>query len=310
MYIRTIIVSLIMISFFSCKRKLQEQGIEWDYKLSATNSSSEAIEYMNNTVYKDFQNKLVDPTTAEVAKRWQGPLQATQLISKSGIRFIDSIVHLITSNINEQNKYECKNSAVSKLFYYNNLSDRLYDSLQYWQDTLVNINKESGIVFSDEKLLPASANDSVNVDKSVLAVFFKDKCVNEAVYNLNVFKNKLLLLENKLITFYNFKIAIIRDYYDVFSPIIGQSARVVEPGGKIDITAGIGAFSRAANPVITFGNDAKEPVVNGVAIKTIIAPSKPGIYKLPVSIQYFEPDGRILTKKFTIEYKVVKAIEP
>lgn len=124
---------------------------------------------------------------------------------------------------------------------------------------------------------------------------------------LATLKNKIRMIENKLIRFCNSRTDIIIDDYQSFSAIIGQNANVLSPGSELEIFAGMGAFSFSAKPKISFGETIIPLNESGYASFKTKVSDKTGNYKIPVSISYFnQTTGKDETKLVNIEYKVVK----
>ncbi len=75
------------------------------------------------------------------------------------------------------------------------------------------------------------------------------------------------------------------------------------PGEKVTITAGVGAYSVAAQPQITIGGAPVPVNADGVAIREFTAEGG-GERSMPVSVTYTKPDGTKETKNFPIKYTV------
>jgi hypothetical protein len=90
--------------------------------------------------------------------------------------------------------------------------------------------------------------------------------------------------------------------FDEFQPLIGTNATYLMPGDDLEITAGIGAYSKAATPTITIGGS-NPGLVDGKALyKTTV--SGAGEKSVGVSIRYTKPDGTTGTVEKTIKYTV------
>jgi hypothetical protein len=74
------------------------------------------------------------------------------------------------------------------------------------------------------------------------------------------------------------------------------------PGDELQITAGIGAYSSAAQPVISIGG-ANVPVVEGTATFKTTA-SGAGLRKVPVTVRYKDQDGNEKVETKDVEYTV------
>ena len=86
--------------------------------------------------------------------------------------------------------------------------------------------------------------------------------------------------------------------------MIGQNSKHFKSGDKLEITAGVGAYSVASQPKIDIDN--KDISVNDMGyaeFKKEIS-NNPGKYSLPVNITYYAPDGTLKRSTYEIEYFV------
>jgi len=90
--------------------------------------------------------------------------------------------------------------------------------------------------------------------------------------------------------------------FDKTGVLVGQSSNYVMPGQEVTITAGIGAYSSAAQPQISIGGSSV-PVIDGKGTYKISA-SGSGPRKVPVTIRYLDQAGVPQTKTEEVEYVV------
>lgn len=132
----------------------------------------------------------------------------------------------------------------------------------------------------------------------------------EIVLLLESLKNKAMNLENNLVSFCYQKTPTFDDGYDVYSMIAGQNANTFSPGSVLELKAGIGAFSKAAKPIITFGGDTVSINEEGYAVYRRKVPATPGHYKIPIRVRFYNLlFGKEEIKEVIAEYKVVKACD-
>lgn len=98
----------------------------------------------------------------------------------------------------------------------------------------------------------------------------------------------------------------ITDSFETYAAIIGQSSTGILPGQNIEIFAGMGAFSKSAQPTITI--DGKRCAVedDGLGKLTIAASGKPGRYQTTVKIEYINQDGIKSRIDKVVEWEVIK----
>jgi gliding motility-associated protein GldM len=117
---------------------------------------------------------------------------------------------------------------------------------------------------------------------------------------LSKFQNDVKTAENKVVAHCHNKVGEVEVVFDAYAPIVGQNATYLMPGQQIEIKAGIGAFSKAARPTISIGNQSVPLLDSGYARL-----SQPvgglGSHSVPVSIRY---TNQITGKEEIINYDV------
>ena len=96
-----------------------------------------------------------------------------------------------------------------------------------------------------------------------------------------------------------------RGLFDVFSAIVSQSSSVIRKGEAIEIMAGVGAFSKSANPIIII--DGKKTDLNDecVAISRLPKATNTGRHSTTVVIKFTNEEGEKQEVKKTVEYIVL-----
>ena len=110
-----------------------------------------------------------------------------------------------------------------------------------------------------------------------------------AVTLLSKYQNNIKNSENQVVTFCHNKIGEVKVVYNKFAAIVGQSSNYLMPGDKMKITAGVGAFSTQAQPVITIGGSGVAVNADGVAEREFTAEGG-GARSVPVNVTYTKPD--------------------
>jgi gliding motility-associated protein GldM len=127
-----------------------------------------------------------------------------------------------------------------------------------------------------------------------------------ALTMLSKFQNDVKTSENKVISFCHEKVGEVVVHFDTFKPIIGQSSTYVMPGQEIEVSAGIGAYSKAALPTITIDGQGAALDVDGIAHQKVQGGSI-GQHSIPVHIVYKDQEGKIQTIDKTVDYTVGQA---
>lgn len=279
--------SVLTIAWFGCVHEEKNSDKLFDRISQGLKMSVKTLESANRSVYREFKNKLADPATREKALQWES--KSTQVMEASqNIRtFINSLIALT------------ENENISR-----NLSDSLFFLLQSYRSTVLAVDDQLKELFKREYLnleyyfstteSPAEFYTACFGDRSTYAII-------AALYNLN---NCTSHLENVVLSFCNTKSHVIIDRFDTFSAIVAQSTNTVEQGDDIEITAGVGAFSRSASPIINIGGKTIALDENAVAIYKFKATGAIGAHSVPVKIAYVDPNGVKRSKVFTLNYKI------
>jgi hypothetical protein len=148
--------------------------------------------------------------------------------------------------------------------------------------------------------------DSVGTVEVSCSAYFLNTNVIETLTMLTKIKNDLLLAESILIEYFNQLTVVNFCGYTQFAPLVAQSSSVIRIGDSVEISAGIGAMSYQAKPSITIHGKNVGVGVYGLGTCNIKSPNVPGIYWIPVKIEYWKPDGTFTTYEKRISYRVVK----
>jgi gliding motility-associated protein GldM len=109
-----------------------------------------------------------------------------------------------------------------------------------------------------------------------------------------------------VIQFCHNKVGEVAVRFDTYTAIVGQSSNYVMPGQDIEITAGVGAFSKAALPQIVIGGSNVNIGEDGTA-KTKLPGGSNGDHSIPVRITYTDQDGKQQVINQEVKYTVGQA---
>jgi gliding motility-associated protein GldM len=120
---------------------------------------------------------------------------------------------------------------------------------------------------------------------------------------LSKFQNNVKNAENAVVTYCHNQVGAVKVVYDQFAALVGQSSNYVMPGEEVEITAGVGAYSKAAQPQITINGSSAALGPDGRASYKFQA-SGGGARSVPVNVTFTKPDGTKETKSFDVKYTV------
>lgn len=167
--------------------------------------------------------------------------------------------------------------------------ESLYTALCQFRDVVLNIDSSLKEDFSNMlKFFPGQKDHLLTNSKEFHRFYFASGNENEIQIQLSKLLCDILDLKKRMLTYCNRKSLPGCDltFYSQ-SFLVGVSTEITQPGGKISIYAGLGSFSPNSNAKVWIGG--KTIPLNSAyyASKTITAPSKPGTYRTPIVITYF-----------------------
>lgn len=184
----------------------------------------------------------------------------------------------------------------------NHLSE-LYRIAVKFKDTALLADQELKWEFKDQFRYVEDYLTLLNLSQTNQPEFEKtDKNVMAIGYYFLI--NRIREMENRIAAYCFGKTAYIIDDFPLYSIMINQSGSTFMPGEKIQISAGIGAYSRPAQAIVTINKQRIQVGEMGYASFTQSTPGKPGNYHLPVQIEYYDENGKKNLKVYEVQYTV------
>ena len=123
---------------------------------------------------------------------------------------------------------------------------------------------------------------------------------------LRKFQNDVRTTENRVVTHLHEQVGKVEVIFDAFEAIVGQNAKYLMPGQELEITAGLGAFSKSKLPEISIGGSRVTLNEKGMAVFKTSAGTI-GHHTVPVNVSFLDQDGKPQSKTFNVEYTVGQA---
>ena len=276
-------------------------------------TSNQIIGEGNETLYKSLEAKLNDPTSAEKAKIWEPKAMQARKLSMDMFNYIEGLklelkkaADLKIKEDGTEDYREDNLDASTRLFETNGVGKDLQQKLNAYKEAMLNIDPEIRKQFSTNFPVSTDTKDFVTREgksKDFTQTYFHMTPTVAALTMLSKFQNNVKNAESEIVTYCHNQIGAVKVIYDQFAALVGQSSNYVMPGQKVEITAGVGAYSKAAQPQISI-NGASAPLdANGRAVYTVTA-SGAGNHSVPVNVTYTKPDGTKESKSFNVEYTV------
>jgi gliding motility-associated protein GldM len=123
-----------------------------------------------------------------------------------------------------------------------------------------------------------------------------------ALTMMSKFQNDVKTTENKVVNFCHNQVGQVVLRFDAYEPIVGASSTYLFPGQELEITAGLGAFSKSKLPTVSIGGTGVSLNEKGIAVKKFKVGSTSG--SVNVVVNYTDQDGNPQSKTTTINYTV------
>ncbi|MEO7960199.1 MAG: gliding motility protein GldM [Ginsengibacter sp.] len=274
-------------------------------------TSNDNITASNGTLYKSLNDKLKDPQSAEKAAIWQPRAAQAQKYSADLMTYIENLkldlkkeAGLKINKDGTENFREDNLDASTRLFETNGKGPDLEARLKKYKDDMLSIDpsirKEFEVNFPVNVTPPVSQEGNV---KDFTQSFFHMTPTVAALTMLSKFQNNVKNAETEVVTYCHNQIGAVKVIYDQFAALVGQSSNYIMPGQEIEITAGVGAYSKAAQPQISINGAGQSLDADGRAVYKF-KPSGAGSHAVPVNVTYTKPDGTKESKSFSVAYTV------
>ena len=280
-------------------------------------TSNTNISKANNNLYESLAEKLKDPQSMQKAQEWAPRAEQAKKFSDELNKYIEDLKvslkkeagsKMVTIDGVTKEEYKIDDlEAATRLFGDGEGGQKkgteLEAKLKKYKEDMLNISPEIRKEF--EKTFPVDMTQQIGQDgkpKTFTEAFFHMTPTEAGLTLLSKFQNNVKNGENLVTTFCHNKIGQVTVHMDQVGVLVGQSSNYVMPGEKLTITAGVGAYSSAAKPVITI-NGSSVPVTEGQG-STEITASGAGEHSVAVNVTFIDENGKPQTKPQTIKYTV------
>lgn len=279
-----------------------------DSSLSKTN---EVVGASTQTIMKSFEEKLTDPTTAEKARNWKPKADQAVALTRDVYDYIESLKMKIKVEAGYDPKdpnstfKEDNIDIATRIMDKQGEGEKLKKKLEEYKTKMLAIDDSVGREFAKSIPInldiPKLSNNKMGKVTWTTAYFHMTPTV-AALTMLSKFQNDVKTTENRIVNEFHNKIGQVVVRFDTYEPIVGANSTYLFPGQELQITAGIGAFSKNALPQVTIGGRAVPLNDQGVAIyKTAVGA---GGGSVPVVIRYKDQDGKDQVRETKIDYTV------
>jgi gliding motility-associated protein GldM len=287
--------------------------------LNAFKTVNSSLETTNATVNKSteqilasLKDKMTDPSKAEKAKIWYPKAEQVQTLSKSIVQRIQELKDRILVEAGgkpgtDQKFKEDNLDIATRIMVEKGEGPKLLALLTEYRKNLLAIDPSIDSAFKTVLPINLEKPKSKNkAGKTWEGAYFHMVPTVAALTILTKFQNDVKTSENTVVQFCHNKVGEVVVRFDTYAAIVGQNSNYLMPGQDLEITAGVGAFSKAAMPTVTINGQTYPIGTEGTAMAKMSGGGI-GNHTVPVRITYTDQDGKPQVIEKNIEYKVGQA---
>lgn len=283
-------------------------------------TASGIAEQKNSDIFKSFQKKIEDPKTKEKAEIWMPKALKAQSLADEVYTYIEALKLELKKESNlkivdgKEDFREDDLDAGTRLFISAPPTGKakgkeLFNKLKNFKDQLLAIDndfaKEIGPTLPLDLRVPktnADPKDEKSKEDWVYGYFHMTPTV-AGITMLSKFQNDIRNSEAQVVEYCHKEIGEVELIYDAFQAFAQSSTQYAMPGEQLIITAGIGAFSKAARPTITI-DGVSVPLNEDGSAEYKMNVGTPGLFAKKVRISFLKPDGTTATVEKEVRYTV------
>lgn len=271
--------------------------------------TNEVVTASTNEIMTSLEEKKKDPGTAAKANIWYEKAQQAQELSKQMYAFINELKQKIATGAkydptSDKDKGIDNLDVTTRVMVEKGDGKLLRTKLEDYKknilkiDSLIDKNFSSSLPINTE--MPKTKNKS---NRTWEAAYFHMVPTVAAMTILSKFQNDVKTSENKVISFCHEQVGKVVYRQDAFAALAIANTTNALPGQEIEITAGVGGFSKAITPRISVNGQPVTLGDDGAAHYKFKA-DKLGSNSIPVVISYTDQDGQVKNITKTVDYVV------
>jgi gliding motility-associated protein GldM len=271
--------------------------------------TNEVVTASTNEIMTSLEEKKKDPGTAAKANIWYEKAKQAQDLSKQMYAFIDDLKKKIATGAkydptSDKDKGIDNLDVTTRVMVEKGDGKLLKSKLEEYKkkvldiDSLIKQNFNSSLPINTD--MPKTKNKS---NKTWESAYFHMVPTVAAMTILSKFQNDVKTSENKVISFCHEQVGKVVYRQDAFAALAIANTTNALPGQEIEITAGVGGFSKAITPRISIGGQTVSLGEDGAAHYKFKA-DRLGSNSIPVVISYTDQDGQVKNITKTVDYVV------
>ncbi len=272
--------------------------------------SNVVVDASTANIMTSLDQKRKEPTTAEKANIWYPKAKQVQDYTNTVFNYIkglkDQILTKAGGDPNNPNKsYKEDNLDIAtRMFVDKGEGKKLLQALTDYEKNILSVDSSINTEFA--RSLPMNLEKPKTQSKSNKtweSAYFHMVPTVAALTILSKFQNDVKNSENKIVAYCHEKVGKVEVHQDSYAAIAIANTTNALPNQEIEITAGVGGFSKAAQPVISINGQSVALGEDGAAHLKMNAGSV-GNHSITVNISYTDENGKVVSIPKTIEYSV------
>lgn len=299
-------------------------------------TSNKALDNKNGVIYDAFKTELNDAQTKAKAEVWAPKADKVKSLSADMAGYLESMKLRLKQESGlkkddpkggEGDYKEDDLDAATRLFapdkFESGEGKNMYDKLTAYKKQVLDVLnpdefKDNPDLQKKIAMKKAEFQKTLPLDMSVPAKAHAEKTGNDpkdwtysyfhmtptiaSLTILSKFENDVKNSEAQLVDYIHSQVGQVKIVYNKFAAIAQSNRSYAMPGDDIEITAGIGAFSDAAQPNITINGQHMSLTDGKASFKTTA--SGAGEHSVAVKIEYTTPEGKKEVKDEVVKYTV------
>lgn len=288
--------------------------------LNAFKTVNRSLENTNTTVNKStetimasLQQKTTEPTTAEKARMWNPKALDAVKFSNKVFTHIQNLKDQILKEAGgdpskpDQKFKEDNLDIATRIMVEKGEGPKLLTMLSEYKKNILGIDRAVDSAFKNSLPInldkPASKNKA---GKTWEGAYFHMVPTVAALTILSKFQNDVKTTENRVVAFCHEQVGKVEVRFDTYEAIVGQNSKYLMPGEEIEITAGLGAFSKTKLPTVSIGGSNITLNDKGMAVYKTQGGGI-GEHTLNVTVSFKDQDGKDQTRTIPVTYTVGQA---
>jgi gliding motility-associated protein GldM len=289
--------------------------------LNAFKTVNKSLENTNTTVnkstetlMKSLEEKLKDPSSATRAQIWLPKAQQVRDLTKPVFEYIQNLKDKILRGADGDPKDPDKKfkdgdlEVTTRIMIEKGEGKKLQQMLKDYRDAILKVDPSIDSAFRTSLPINLDKPKSDNrAGKTWEGAYFHMVPAIAGLTILSKFQNDVKTTENRVVQHCHNKVGEVSVVFDSYGAIVGQSSNYLMPGQDIEINAGVGAFSKKAQPTIVIGGSTVAIGEDGAA-HTKMAGGGIGEHSIPVSVTFVNQEtGKPQTITQLVKYTVGQA---